>query len=137
MRFELTEEQAGFARSLGDLLAKADTVAAARAWAGGDTAPGLAIWKRLADQGVAALVVPEEAGGLGGSLVDLVVAHEVLGHHLAVGPWIEASAYLATALSGAPREAVAGGSNSIANAPRARWINAWWPPLRGLGRQAR
>lgn len=117
MRFELTEEQAGFAQSLGDLLAKADTVAAARAWAEGDTAPGLAIWKRLADQGVAALVVPEEAGGLGGSLVDLVVAHEVLGHHLAVGPWIEASAYLATALSGERLEAVAGGAVATVAVP--------------------
>jgi alkylation response protein AidB-like acyl-CoA dehydrogenase len=110
MRFELTEEQAGFAQSLGDLLAKADTVAAARAWAAGDTGPGLAIWKRLADQGVSALVVPEDAGGLGGSLVDLAVAHEALGHHLAVGPWIESSAYLATALSGDAIEAVAGGA---------------------------
>jgi alkylation response protein AidB-like acyl-CoA dehydrogenase len=111
MRFELTEEQAGFAQSLSDLMARADTVAAARAWAEGDTAPGLAIWKRLADQGVNALVVPEDAGGLGGSLVDLVVAHEVLGRHLAVGPWIESSAYLATALPyGDALEALAGGA---------------------------
>ena len=110
MRFELTEEQAGFAQALGDLLAKADTVAAARAWAAGDTTPGLSLWKRLADQGVNALVVAEESGGLGGSLVDLVVAHEVLGHHLAVGPWIESSAYLASALSGDALEAVTGGA---------------------------
>jgi alkylation response protein AidB-like acyl-CoA dehydrogenase len=110
MKFELTEEQAGFGQALGDLLAKADTVAIARAWAEGDTGPGLGLWKRLADQGVNALVVPEDAGGLGGSLVDLVVAHEVLGHHLAVGPWIESSAFLATALSGEALEAVAGGA---------------------------
>jgi len=110
MKFELTEEQVGFGQSLGDLLAKADTVAAARAWAEGDTGPGLAIWKRLADQGVNALVVPEDAGGLGGSLVDLVVAHEALGHHLAVGPWIESGAFLATALTGDAVEAVAGGA---------------------------
>jgi alkylation response protein AidB-like acyl-CoA dehydrogenase len=117
MRFELTEEQTGFARSLADLLARADTVAAARAWADGDTAPGLAIWKRLADQGVNALLVPEDAGGLGGSLVDLVVAHEVLGHHLAVGPWIESSAYLATALSGDALEAVAAGAVATVAVP--------------------
>jgi alkylation response protein AidB-like acyl-CoA dehydrogenase len=119
MRFELTEEQAGFAQSLGDLLAKADTVAVARAWADGDTGPGLALWKRLADQGVSALIVPEQDGGLGGSLVDLVVAHEVLGHHLAVGPWIESGAFLASALpSGPPLEALAGGAvSSVALAP--------------------
>jgi alkylation response protein AidB-like acyl-CoA dehydrogenase len=117
MRFELTEEQTGFAQSLGDLLAKADTVAAARAWADGDSGPGLAIWKRLAGQGVNALIVPEDNGGLGGSLVDLVVAHEVLGHHLAVGPWIESSAYLAAALSGDRLEAVAGGAVATVAVP--------------------
>ena len=110
MRFELTEEQAGFAQSLDDLLSRADTVATARAWAEGDTAPGLATWRRLADQGVNALIVPEDAGGLGGSLTDLVVAHEVLGRHHAVGPWIESSAYLAAALSGEAAESVAAGA---------------------------
>jgi alkylation response protein AidB-like acyl-CoA dehydrogenase len=117
MRFELTEEQTGFAQSLGDLLRKADTVAAARAWADRDPVPGLAIWRRLADQGVNALVVPEDAGGLGGSLVDLVVAHETLGHHVAVGPWIESAAYLATALSGDALEAIAGGTVATVAAP--------------------
>ncbi len=100
MKFELSEEQAGFGQSLSDLLEKADTVAVARAWAEGDTAPGLALWRRLADQGVNALAVAEEAGGLGASLVDLTVAHQVLGHHLAVGPWIEATAFLPHALAG-------------------------------------
>ncbi len=119
MKFELTEEQTGFAQSLSDLLAKADTVGAARAWASGDTAPGLAQWKRLADQGLSALVVSEENGGLGGSLVDLAVAHEVLGRHLAVGPWIETSAYLATTLSpGDALEALAEGAlGTVAVAP--------------------
>jgi alkylation response protein AidB-like acyl-CoA dehydrogenase len=92
MRFELTEEQSGFAAALTDLMRAADSVAVARAWAGGDTAPGQALWKRLADQGVTALVAPEDDGGLGGTLVDLAVAFEVLGHELAVGPWIESAA---------------------------------------------
>lgn len=110
MRFELSEEQAGFGQSLSDLLEKSDTVAVARAWAAGDTAPGLALWKRLADQGVNALAVAEEAGGLGASLVDLAVAHQALGHHLAVGPWIEATAFLPRALTDAeaPADALAG-----------------------------
>jgi alkylation response protein AidB-like acyl-CoA dehydrogenase len=100
MRFELTEEQRGFAAALTDLMRAADSVAVARAWADGDTAPGQALWKRLADQGVTALVAPEDDGGLGGTLVDLVVAFEVLGHELAVGPWIE-SAALAPQVDGA------------------------------------
>lgn len=99
MRFELTDEQAGFAQSLSDLLDKADTVAVARAWADGDVTPGLALWRRLAEQGVNALAVSEEAGGIGASLVDLTVAHQMLGRHLAVGPWIEATAFLPRALT--------------------------------------
>ena len=92
MDFRLTPEQTGFAQSLTELMVKADSVAAARAWAAGDTGPGTALWKRLADQGVTALVAAEDEGGLGGTLVDLVVAFEVLGHQLAVGPWIESAA---------------------------------------------
>src|SRR6478672_7820049 len=92
MDFRLTPEQTGFAQSLTELMTRADSVAAARAWADGDTEPGIDLWKRLAEQGVTALVLPEDDGGLGGTPVDLVVAFEVLGHQLAVGPWIESAA---------------------------------------------
>ncbi len=92
MDFRLTPEQTGFAQSLTELMTKADSVAVARSWADGDTEPGIALWKRLADQGVTALVLAEDDGGLGGTPVDLVVAFEVLGHQLAVGPWIESAA---------------------------------------------
>lgn len=86
MRFELTEDQRDFAAALEDLLAASDTVAAARAWAAGDHALGLGIWKRLADMGVQGLLVD------GATPVELVIAHEALGRHLAVGPWIESAA---------------------------------------------
>jgi alkylation response protein AidB-like acyl-CoA dehydrogenase len=92
MDFRLTPEQTGVAQSLSELMNDADSVAVARAWAQGDHEPGFALWKRLADQGVTALVASEDDGGLGGTPVDLVVAFEVLGHHLAVGPWIESAA---------------------------------------------
>jgi len=94
MRFEPTAEQADFARSLDRLLAGADTASAARAWSEGEFGPGLALWERLAEQGVAALVIPEEHDGFGATAVELVLAHEVLGRHVVPGPWIEASAYL-------------------------------------------
>jgi alkylation response protein AidB-like acyl-CoA dehydrogenase len=98
MRFELTDEQREFGSALGDLLKGADVVGAARAWGDGSTEPGLALWRRLADQGVCALVVPESAGGLGGSPVDLCVAFEQLGRHAVPGPWVESAAYLPVAL---------------------------------------
>lgn len=117
MRFELSEEQRGFADSLTEMLRRADTPAVARAWAAGDLEPGRALWRRLADQGVCALVVADEQGGLGGTDVDLVVAHEVLGHHLAVGPWIESGAYLATSMTGEASERLAGGAMATVALP--------------------
>lgn len=99
MRFELTAEQRDFAGTLDRLVAGADPVGAARAWASGDTAPGLALWRRLAEQGVHALLVPEEAGGMGATPVELVVALEVLGRHAVPGPWAESVGYLPLALA--------------------------------------
>ena len=117
MDFRPTPEQTGFARSLGELMSGADSVAVARAWAAGDSEPGLTLWRRLSEQGVNALVMPEAAGGLGGSAVDLAVAFEVLGHHLAVGPWIESAAYLARALDGEALASLVGGSFATVAVP--------------------
>jgi len=100
VRFEFTDEQTALAEAITDLMRAADSVAVARAWAEGDHAPGQDLWKRLTDLGLTALVAPEEDGGLGGTLVDLAVAFEGLGHELAVGPWIE-SAALAPQVDGA------------------------------------
>ena len=91
MKFVLTDEQAGFARSLDDLLSKADTAAVNRAWADGDHEPGLKLWSRLADLGVTVLAT--EA-----SPVEVCVAFEALGRHAVPGPWVESAAYLPIAL---------------------------------------
>jgi alkylation response protein AidB-like acyl-CoA dehydrogenase len=100
MRFLLSEEQRGFARSLDDLLAGAGTPAVARAWGEGDHDAGLKLWSRLADLGVNALLVPEDSDGLGATPVEMVVAFEALGRHAVPGPWVESAAFLAT--SGVP-----------------------------------
>jgi alkylation response protein AidB-like acyl-CoA dehydrogenase len=106
VRFELTEEQRGFAASLADLLGSADVPATTRGWAGGDTDGGRGLWKRLANQGVCALVAPEDAGGMGGTPVDLVVAFEQLGRFAVPGPWVESAAYLPVLLGSAAPEVV-------------------------------
>ena len=74
--------------------------AAARRWADGDLAPGLALWRRLAGLGVTALAVPEKWGGLGASPLDLVVACEELGHHAVPGPVAESLAAVPALLAG-------------------------------------
>lgn len=91
MRFTHTDEQVDFARSLEKLLAGADTVAVARAWAEDDTEPGLALWQRLAEQGLTMLATEATP-------VELVIAFEALGRHAVPGPWVESAAYLPLAL---------------------------------------
>lgn len=99
MRFELTTDQQDFAASLDALLSAADSVAAARAWAEGDHAPGLKLWDRLAEQGLTMLATEATP-------VEVCVAFEALGRHAVPGPWVEAAAYLPVAL-GAEVEGVA------------------------------
>ncbi len=105
-------ERDQFAEALHDLLGDADVPAAARRWADGDLAPGLALWRRLAGLGVTALAVPQKWGGLGASPLDLVVACEELGHHALPGPVAESLAAvpaLLAALEEAGEPAGAGG----------------------------
>ncbi|HWN31669.1 MAG TPA: acyl-CoA dehydrogenase family protein [Pseudonocardia sp.] len=99
MRFALDAEQRQFAGSLHELLGDAAVPTAARRWADGDPAPGLAVWKQLAELGVTALAVPESAGGLGAHPVDLAVAFEQLGRHGVPGPVVESFAAVPTLLA--------------------------------------
>ncbi|KRF11588.1 acyl-CoA dehydrogenase [Nocardioides sp. Soil797] len=99
MKFVLTAEQESFASTLDKLLTASDAVAVARAWAAGESGAGLKLWARLADQGVNALVVPEQAGGMGASPVELVIAFEALGRHGIPGPWVESAAFLPALVS--------------------------------------
>lgn len=91
MRFVLDEDQRDFASSLESLLASADTVGVARAWAEGDSAPGRKLWQRLAEQGVTMLATEATP-------VEVAIAFEALGRHAVPGPWVESAAYLPVAL---------------------------------------
>jgi alkylation response protein AidB-like acyl-CoA dehydrogenase len=117
MRFALTDDQRDFTASLDALLAAADPVAAARAWADGDHGPGLDLWARLGDMGVPALLVPENDGGLGATPVELVIALELIGKYAVPGPWVESAGYLATCDDAAVRKAVAAGTVATLAAP--------------------
>ncbi|NDZ82822.1 acyl-CoA dehydrogenase family protein, partial [Streptomyces sp. SID10853] len=100
MKFLLDDEQTEFGRTLDRMLAAADTPAAVRAWGAGDTGPGRALWKRIADAGVFALAVPEEYEGMGPLPVELAVAFIELGRHAVPGPLVETVA--ASVLLGGP-----------------------------------
>ncbi|WP_030672797.1 acyl-CoA dehydrogenase family protein [Streptomyces rimosus] len=89
MRFLLDAEQAEFGRTLGRMLAAADTPAAVRAWGAGDSGPGRAAWRRLAGAGVFGLAVPEKHEGAGLLPIELVVSFVELGRHAVPGPLAE------------------------------------------------
>lgn len=87
MRFELDADQRDFAAALDSLLASADTVAVARAWADGDHGPGIKLWSRLSDIGVTSLATDDTP-------VEMCLAFEALGRYAVPGPWVESVAYL-------------------------------------------
>jgi alkylation response protein AidB-like acyl-CoA dehydrogenase len=91
VKFVLDADQRDFAASLDSLLSSSDTVAVARAWADGDSAPGLKLWARLAEQGVLSLATDATP-------VELAIAFEALGRYAVPGPWVESAAYLPIAL---------------------------------------
>ena len=120
MRFALTSDNTDFAASIDSLLGKADMPAVIRSWNAGDTAPGLAVWARLAETGVTALTIAEEHGGMGADAIDLVVAIEQLGRHAVPGPVAETLAVapaLLAALAPERLEALAEGALATVAAP--------------------
>lgn len=102
MRFALSPEQLDFAASVRKLLDAGRTPAAVRAWASGDTGPGLALARQLADAGVFGLGIAEEHGGVGAEPIDLVVAFLEIGRSAAPGPLVETAAAIPALLQALP-----------------------------------
>ncbi|AXT84317.1 acyl-CoA dehydrogenase [Aeromicrobium sp. A1-2] len=117
MKFELTSDQRDFMSALHGQIAASDPVAVNRAWAEGDAKPGLDLWQQITEVGVSGLLIPEQQGGVGATPVELVCAFEILGRHAVPGPWIESAAYLAAALEGPERAAIADGTVATVAAP--------------------
>ena len=67
----------------------------------------MALWLRLAGTGATALAVPENHGGLGASLADVMIACEEAGHHALPGPVAESLAAVPVLLSGLADEPAA------------------------------
>jgi alkylation response protein AidB-like acyl-CoA dehydrogenase len=98
MRFAFTDEQTLFAEGLRDLLVKECTPAQVRAAWDDGAGHDFALWNHLAAMGVFGMLVPEAAGGLGGTEVDLVLLLEELGRAAVPGPVFETAAVVAPAL---------------------------------------
>jgi len=114
MRFLPTEEQVAFVEAVDEIVADSGGADVARSWADGDTAAGLALWEQFAELGLQGLRVREEEGGFGGTLSDLVVVFERLGHHGVPGPYLETVALLPTLVDDATRAELAAGAVATA-----------------------
>ncbi len=101
MRFAFTDDQLLFAEGLRDLLAKECTAADVRATWDDGSGHAPTLWSHLAEMGVFGMLVPESAGGLGGTEVDLVLLLEELGRAAVPGPVLETAAVVAPALGDA------------------------------------
>ena len=98
MRFAFTDDQKLFAEGLRDLLDKECTPAHVRAAWDDGAGHDFTLWNHLAEMGVFGMLVPEAAGGLGGTEVDLVLLLEELGRAAVPGPVLETAAVVAPAL---------------------------------------
>jgi len=101
MRFAFTEDQLLFAEGLRDMLSKECPPSRVRAVWDDGSGHDPALWAQLAEMGVLSMLVPESAGGMGGTEVDLVLLLEELGRAAVPGPVLETAAVVAPALGDA------------------------------------
>ena len=122
MSIALTDDHKALADTASELLAKRDARGAARALLEADAEERPAFWDELAGLGWLGLHLPEDHGGSGFGLAELVVVVEELGRAIAPGPFVPTVIASAVIAAAAPDEA--------AEAAAAR-------PGRRLGRRAR
>ena len=108
MNFDLSGEQEQIRDSVRKFAASADR----RALRGGDGGYSLERWREMADLGLLALAVPEAAGGMGGSVIDLAIVAEALGQEIAPDPWLENGVLPARLLAAAGRADLIGSAVS-------------------------
>jgi len=107
MDLSLSDEQQQITDSAATFLQEASAMPAVRA--ASESAIGLdsALWQGMAELGWCGVHLPEEAGGLGLGLVELVLLQEQLGRRLACVPFLDSVALAATALLELPGSALA------------------------------
>lgn len=88
MNFDLSEEQELFRSTVERFTAPLD-VEARRKLRQHEGGYDLARWQQLAELGLIALAASEEAGGIGGSPLDLALVGEAIGRGNAPDPWLE------------------------------------------------
>jgi alkylation response protein AidB-like acyl-CoA dehydrogenase len=88
MSTAITDDHRALADTASDLLRKRDARGAARALLEGATEELPAFWRDVADLGWLGLHLPEEHGGSGYGIPELVVVVEEMGRAIAPGPFV-------------------------------------------------
>jgi alkylation response protein AidB-like acyl-CoA dehydrogenase len=88
MDISLSEEQELLQGSARDFLQQECPIRLVRAMEDDERGYDLSLWKQMGDLGWLGLVLPEEYGGAGGTMMDLVVLLEEFGRALVPGPFI-------------------------------------------------
>ena len=93
MRFAFTDDQLAFRDAVRELLEKECTPAHVRAAWTNDTGRVPGLWDKLVDMGVVGMLAPEASGGLGLTMVDLVLILEETGRCALPEPIVETAAF--------------------------------------------
>lgn len=88
MNFDLNKAQKLLQQSARDFFARECKPERVRDLMTTDTAYDDGLWRAMADQGWTGLIIPEDFGGLGLSLVDLIAVSEEMGHACLPGPFL-------------------------------------------------
>lgn len=88
MDFDLSKAQKLLQQSARDFFARECSPERVRALMAAETAFDAELWQAMADQGFTGLTIPEDYGGLGLSLVDLIAVTEEMGRACLPGPFL-------------------------------------------------
>src|SRR5882724_3642023 len=105
MEFALTADQTMMQESIGRTLERVCPLERVRKAADASEAYAADVFKALVELGVPGIMVPEEFVGLGLTLLDAALAHEMLGRHVAPVPFVGTSVMAPLALVGAGSDA--------------------------------
>jgi alkylation response protein AidB-like acyl-CoA dehydrogenase len=98
MEFGLSQEQTMLQDSLSRFLGENGGLSRARSFAAGEEPRARDVIDGLAQLGVTGLIIPEDHGGVGLSLLDAALVSEVLGAHVTPAPFIGSSVLAPLAL---------------------------------------
>ncbi len=114
MRFAFSDDQLAFRDAVRDLLERECPPEVVRAAWTNETGRTDHVWKHLADMGVLGLVAPESSGGLGLTMLDLVLVLEETGRAALPEPIVEHTAVALPLLPPDVQAAAAAGSITVA-----------------------